>query len=57
MSKSKGSYSKVEVQKGKIDPAMPTMKTMTNPQRVQERKQEYKEIRDGQTLKLHTPKK
>jgi hypothetical protein len=47
---------KVPVQKGKIDCEMPTLKTMTYPQRVRDREQEVMERRDGQTLKFHTPK-
>lgn len=53
MSKSR----EVPIQKGKVVVDMPTSKMMTYPEKVREREKEYKEIRDGQTLKLHTPKK
>lgn len=48
---------KVEVQKGPINPDQKTYRSMTHSQRVIDRAQELKELKDGQTLKLHTPKR
>lgn len=54
---SKGiAMTKVSVQKGPIHCNMPTLKTMTYPQRVRDREQEVMERRDGQTLKMHEPR-
>jgi hypothetical protein len=51
------SAKKVEVQKGPIHPdSPPTLRRMTYPQRVQDRKEELASLRDGMTLKLHEPK-
>ena len=49
--------SSVPVQKGKIDPAVKTMKTMTYHENVKEKGMQLRETKDGQTLKLHIPKK
>lgn len=49
--------SKVPVQKGKIKCDMPTMKTMKRAQMNTEDAMNDRGRRDGQTLKLHTPKK
>lgn len=51
------SKSKVEIQKGKINPAEKTMKTMTQPEKLRERDMQLRDLRDCQTLKMHTPKK
>jgi len=52
----KDSY-KVPVQKGNINPDMKTIKTMLHKERLVERAQELKDLKDGQTLKMHVPKK
>ena len=52
----KSSYS-VPIQKGPLEVAIPTAKTMTHDQRQVERQAEIRGVRDGQTLKLHVPKK
>jgi hypothetical protein len=49
--------SPVPVQKGPIEVAIPTQKTMTHEQRQVERQREIQGVRDGQTLKFHTPKR
>lgn len=47
----------VEVQRGKsIDPAMPTMKTMTQDQKLAEKHQQNKDWKSSKTLKTHIPK-
>lgn len=49
--------SQVPVQKGRIEGNPQTMKQMTHPERLREREGEVKELRRGQHLDLHTPKK
>jgi len=49
--------SKVPVQKGKIKCDMPTMKTMLRKPMNTEDSVNDKGRRDGQILKMHTPKK
>ena len=48
---------KVPVQKGTIISNPPTMKQMTYPERVAERREEQRKTRWGQTTELHTPRK
>ncbi len=47
---------KVEVQKGKIIGNPPTMKQMTYPENVRERRDQMALRRSGQTMTLHEPK-
>lgn len=47
----------VPVQKGKIESNQMTMRHMPYDQRVKEREKEYKDIRSGQDLTLHVPRK
>ncbi len=48
--------SKVPVQKGPIHADVKTSKMMTHQEKLVERSRELNQLRDGQTLKLHTPK-
>ena len=48
---------KVPEQKGPIHAAEMTSKHMTFQEKVAEREQQMREMRDGQTLKYHEPKK
>lgn len=47
---------KVEVQKGEIRPDKKTYRWATQSEKVASRVNQLRELRDGQTLKLHTPK-
>lgn len=47
---------KVEIQKGNVNPAQPTLKTMTHSERVREQAAENALRRSGQTLTLHEPR-
>lgn len=47
---------KVEVQKGPIVADQKTMKHMPLSQNIRESEKQNRELRDGQTLKLHMPK-
>lgn len=47
----------VPVQKGRINPNPPTMKTTLYPERVRQREEQLREIRRGQTTDLVTPRK
>lgn len=49
--------SPVEIQEGRIDPNPMTMKQKTFPEKVSDRQQEMRELRDGKTLILKTPRK
>ena len=49
-------HTKVEIQKGNLQPAQPTLKTMTHSERVREQAAENALRRSGQTLTLHEPK-
>lgn len=51
------SKEKVPVQKGLINPAQKTMKTMTQAEKVRERSEQLSLLQDGQTLKLNIPKR
>jgi len=48
---------KVPVQKGEINPAVKTMKTMTYKENLAERSSQLALLKDGQTLKYNEPKK
>lgn len=48
---------KVEEQKGPIKVGLPTYRTQTRQEKVAEKVESNKMLRDGQTLKLHMPKK
>ncbi len=48
---------KVQEQKGPIKADVKTSKMMTHSEKLTERADQLKGIRDGQTLKLHTPKR
>ena len=50
------SSSKVPIQKGPIKLNQPTLKTMSYPERVADRHQELRDLKDGQTMRLMTPK-
>jgi hypothetical protein len=47
---------KVEVQKGRMDPNMPTIRHMTHSQRLRDREEEVRMTRRGQDLEYHEPK-
>lgn len=49
--------SKVPIQKGKINCAEKTIKTMTHAQAQAEKQEQMRMLKDSQTLKLHVPKK
>jgi hypothetical protein len=47
---------KVYVQKGEINPAEKTLKTMSHKERQEERVSELSRLKEGQTLKFYKPK-